>query len=66
MVEYGNSQIAAIIDEYIHDELHRYILKSRFCDHALFEKIAEEVDRDVSTVRRIVARNEWTVFKHLQ
>lgn len=65
MIEYTNSQISAIIDEYIHDELHRQILKRRFVDHALYERIAEEVDRDVSTVRRIVARNEWTVFKHL-
>lgn len=66
MVEYSNSQISAIIDEYIHDALHRRILKMRYIDHTIYEDIAEAVDRDVSTVKRIVRKDEWTVFKHLQ
>ena len=57
--------MAATIDEYIHNELHRRILKRRFIDHPTYEKLAEEFELDVSTVKRIVRKNEWTVFKHL-
>jgi len=66
MKEYLNSEIAAVIDEYIHNELHRHILKRRFIDHPTYEKLAEEVGLDDSTVKRIVRKNEWTIFKHLQ
>ena len=65
MKEYSNSVMAATIDEYIHNELHRRILKRRFIDHPTYEKLAEEFELDVSTVKRIVRKNEWTVFKHL-
>lgn len=65
MIEYRNSDIIAVIDEYIHDELHRRILKRRYVDHLTYERLAEEVDRDVSTIKRIIAKNEWKVFKHL-
>lgn len=66
MIEYSNSQISAIIDEYIHDALHRRILKMRFIDHTIYDDIAAAVECDVSTVKRIVRKNEWTVFKHLK
>ena len=65
MKEYTNSAIAAVIDEYIHNELHRRILKRRYIDHITYERLAEEVGLDDSTVKRIVRENEWTVFKHL-
>lgn len=65
MKEYTNSAIAAVIDEYIHNELHRRILKRRYLDHITYERLAEEVGLDDSTVKRIVRKNEWTVFKHL-
>lgn len=65
MKEYRNSQICAVIDEYIHDEKHRHILKRRYCDHVIYERLAEEVQMDVSTVKRIVRKHEWTIFKHL-
>lgn len=65
MKEYTNSAIAAVIDEYIHNELHRRILKRRYIDHITYERLAEEVGLDDSTVKRIVRKNEWTVFKHL-
>ena len=65
MIEYTNSRISTVIDEYIHDEKHRHILKRRFCDHITYEKLAEEVDMSDKQVQRIVRKHEWTVFKHL-
>jgi len=65
MKEYTNSQIISVIDEYIHNEQHRRILKRRFVDHITYERLAEEEEIYVSTAKRIVYKNEWTVFKHL-
>ena len=65
MKEYTNSQISAVIDEYIHNAQHRRILKERYIDHTTYERIAEIEQIDVSTVKRIIYKNEWAVFKHL-
>ena len=65
MREYSNSEIIKIIDEYIHDERNRAILKRRFCDGICYEKLAEEFDLSVSRVKNIIYKNEVKVFKHL-
>lgn len=65
-VEYANSQISAVINEYIHHEKYRAILKMRFIDHTTYERIAEMVDMSDKQVARIVRKYRWTVFKHLQ
>ena len=64
-VEYSNIDIALIIDEYIHSERDRKILKRRFCDGILFEPLAEEFDLSVSQVKRVVYKNESAIFKRL-
>jgi len=62
--EYTNSRMEYIIDEYIHDKVHRDILKSRYLHHITFDKLAEIYQLDDSTIKRIVKKNEWTIFKH--
>lgn len=52
MKRYTNSQIEHLIDEYIHDEKHREIMKRRLMDHWTYERIAEHVDL---TPRRIAS-----------
>ena len=64
-VDYANSAISAIIDEYIHHDKYRDILKMRFIDHATYERIAEAVEMSDKQVARIVKKYRWTVFKHL-
>ena len=66
MVDYFNSEMSRVIDEVIHNEVHRHILKRRFIDHPTYEKLAEEVNLDVSTVKRIVKKNRYAVFKHIK
>lgn len=41
MKDYTNSQIAALIDEHIHSERDRQILKRRFIDGCCYEALAE-------------------------
>ena len=49
-----NSQINAVIDEYIHSERDRALLKRRFIDGICFEPLAEEFDLSVVQTKRIV------------
>lgn len=64
-MDYTNSRINEIIDEYIHDEKHRHILKRRYIDHVTYERLAEEMGLDDSTVKRIVKRCKPEILKHL-
>lgn len=47
-------EVRADIDRYVLNEYHRRLLRRRLLDRVKFERIAEEADRDVSTVKRIV------------
>ena len=63
--EYTNSQISAVIDEYIHNERNREIMKSRLIDGWTYEHIAEAYGMSERQIKRIVYRCEDTIFKHL-
>lgn len=65
MTEYTNSQIATLIDEYIHSERNRNILKRRLIDGICFEPLAEEFDLSVQHTKSIVYREQDKVFRHL-
>lgn len=65
MKEYSNTDISKIIDEYIHSERDRAILKRRYIDGICYEPLAEEFDMSVAQIKRIVYMNENKVFKHL-
>lgn len=65
MKEYTNSQIGAVIDEYIHSERDRAIAKRRFIDGLCYEPLAEEFDMSVNQIRRIVYKTQDIVFRHV-
>lgn len=65
MIEYTNSCISALIDEYIHSERDRKLLKRRLIDGICYEPLAEEFDLSDRQVRRIVYRLQEQLFKHL-
>jgi len=65
MINYTNSEIAEAIDECIHSERDRQILKRRLIDGVCFEPLAEEFEISVRQVKRIVYLNQEKVFKHL-
>lgn len=65
MKEYTNSQISAVIDEYIHSKRNRELLKRRYVDGITFERIAEEFDLSVRQTKTIVYRSEQTIFAHV-
>ena len=64
-MEYSNSQIREVIEEWIHDERDRRILTRRLVDGVTFERLAEEFDMSDRQVRRIVLKLQGQLFKHL-
>lgn len=64
-VMYSNSRVEYLIDEYIHKERDRKILKRRLIDGICYEPLAEEFDMSVSQVKSIVYKGENIVFKLL-
>lgn len=64
-MEYSNSQIRDLINEYIHSERDRNILCRRLIDGITFEKLAEEFDLSTKAVRIIVHKQETILFRHI-
>lgn len=64
-MEYTNSEITNLIDEHIHSERDRAILKRRLVDGIRYEKLAEEFELSVRQVKNIVYKAEEKLFKHL-
>ena len=65
MIDYTNSRISAVIDEYIHSERNRKLLKRRYIDGITYERLAEEFDLSVRQTKAIVYQSEAAVFKRL-
>ena len=64
-MEYSNSQIKALIAEYIHSQRDRRILFRRLVDGVTYERLAEEFSLSVRQVKTIVYRGEKDLFRHL-
>lgn len=60
-----NSDIEHAINEYIHSERDRKILKRRLIDGICYEPLADEMDMSVRQIKNIVYKAEVKLFKHL-
>ena len=56
MKDYDNSAMARLIDEKIHSDLHRRVLKLRLIDGWTYERIADAVDRSPRQIGYILAK----------
>ena len=65
-MEYTNSQMRGLIDEYIHSARDRRVLYLRLIEGLTFEKIAEEMELSVRHTKTIVYKAEEILFKHLK
>lgn len=63
--EYTNSQIIAAINEYIHSERDRQMLRRRLVDGLTFEQLAEEFHYSVRHTKHIIYKAQETVFLHI-
>ena len=64
-MEYTNSRIREIIEEWIHSERDRGILADRLIDGMTFERLAEKYDMSVRQMKNIVYKLKEQLFKHL-
>lgn len=64
-MRYSNSQMKAIIEEWLHSERDREILARRLIDGITFERLAEEFDMSVRQIKNIVYKAEQEIFLHL-
>jgi DNA-directed RNA polymerase sigma subunit (sigma70/sigma32) len=65
MKEYTNSQIETLIDEHIHSERDRAILKRRLIDGITFDSLSEEFCLSVQRTKTIVYKAQEKLFRHL-
>ena len=65
MKDYTNSQIQALIEEHIHSERDRRILKRRLVDGIVFEALGEEFGMSDRQIKTIVYKAQERLFKHL-
>lgn len=63
---YKNSEMERLIDEYIHSERDRRLLKRRLIDGIYYEPLAEEFELSVRQVKNIVYRSESILFSKLE
>jgi len=63
--EISNSQIEKAIDEWIHSERDRRILKRRLIDGICYEPLAAEFDMSVRRIKEIVYKAEVRLFRHI-
>lgn len=61
-IQLDNSEIERRIDERIHHERNRQILKRRLIDGICYEPLAEEFDMSVIQMKRIVYRYQDAIF----
>lgn len=62
--DYENKELSDIIDNIIHDERDRNILKHRFLDKRKYERLAEDFDISPSQVRRIIDKGLRDILKY--
>ncbi len=63
--EISNSQLAEAIDEWIHSERDRLILKRRLIDGIYYEPLADEFNISVRQIKEIVRKAENKLFRHI-
>ena len=65
MLKYTNSEMRTLIEEHIHSERDRGILKRRLIDGICFEPLAEEFDISVRQCKNIIYKGQNELFLHL-
>lgn len=64
--ELSNTELSALIDEWVRGERDRAILKRRMIDRICFEPLAEEFDLSVQRIKAIVYKSQEKLFRHIR
>ena len=63
--QYSDDYIRFLIDQFVHSERDRFILKRKILDKITFEKLAEEVGLSVRRTNTIVYNGQWKIYRHV-
>ena len=64
-MEYTNSQIRDLINEYIHNDVDRLMVFDRLVNGHTFDRISINYQLDVKTVRKRIHKCESEIFRHI-
>ena len=64
-LNYSNSEIEKAIDDFVHSQRDRAVLKRRYIDGILIEPLSEEFDLSPRQIRNIIYKNEKIIFAHI-
>lgn len=64
-IDLSNSQLERLIDEWVHSERDRKMLKRRLIDGVCFEPLAEEFDLSVRHTKTVVYKSMDKLFRHI-
>lgn len=64
-IEYSNTDMSKAIDEYIHSDRDRQILKSRLVDGLTYDELSDKYHLSARRVKTIVYRAQDGLFKRL-
>lgn len=65
MTDYTNSQMCALIDEHIHNERDRDLMKRRLCDGVICDRLAWEFSITPRQVKNIIQKNTQIIDRFL-
>jgi len=63
--DYSNYQLESVIDEWIHGNINRSMMKMKFLDHKTIEDIAEVYNISPITVQRKITKMKSILKRHL-
>lgn len=64
-IEYSNTEISQAIDDYIHSDRDRQILKSRLIDGLTYDELSDRYHLSARRIKTIVYKAQEGLFKRL-
>ena len=65
MLDYKNTDMCNVINEYVRNQRYRDLLRLRFCDGVTYEQIAEQVHYSPQHVKYICKTYKDLLMRHL-
>ena len=62
----SRAEWSKLIDNWIFNEKHRAILKRRLLDEVKIEKLSEEFNLSVDSIKKIISKNMITLKSHIE
>ena len=61
----SNSQLSALIDEWVKNQRNRQLLKRRFIDGVTLDRLSEEFDLTVDRIKQIISKERKELETHI-